>query len=390
MATLTAQITAAGITAPSYADVLLGLQQAFLDIYGDDAYLGADSKDGQLLAVFARALHDCNMTAVAVYNSFSPSTAQGNRLSSLVQLNGLQRRSATRSQVNVVLAGTAGTVLTSAKVRDADGNTWALPASVTIPPSGTITVTGTCDAAGAITAPANSVTIIATPTRGWASVYNPEPALPGTEAETDAELRLRQRNSVGIPAQTVLASLLGALQNVPGVVQAAVYENDTGTTSAEGIPAHSIAAVVAGGDSVLIANTIQRYKTPGAYTHGTTAVVVHDTLGAEQTIRYFTPTPLPVYVTVDLHAFAGYSTTTAAQIQQSVADYVNGLGFGADVLYTRLFPPALLYGAQGSLVYQVTALALGTAPSPTGVADVPVAYNQRATCTPADVVINVV
>ena len=48
-------ISATGITAPSYADILTGYQDAYWTIYGSDAVLTPDSQDGQWLAVQAQA-----------------------------------------------------------------------------------------------------------------------------------------------------------------------------------------------------------------------------------------------------------------------------------------------------------------------------------------------
>ena len=61
------------------------------DCYGSDAVLTPDSQDGQLLAVFAQAIYDNGQALIAIYNSFSPATAQGAGLSSLVKINGLAR-----------------------------------------------------------------------------------------------------------------------------------------------------------------------------------------------------------------------------------------------------------------------------------------------------------
>ena len=72
-------IDAAGIRAPSYGEVLQYFKDQYRNIYGADTYLEADSQDGQLLAVFAMAIHDANTAAVQVYNAFSPATARAPR-----------------------------------------------------------------------------------------------------------------------------------------------------------------------------------------------------------------------------------------------------------------------------------------------------------------------
>src|SRR6185503_1528966 len=115
-------------------------------IFGADAYLGSDSQDGQLLAIFAAAINDCNAACVASYNSRSPSTAQGAGLDAAVKINGLLRNGATASTVVLTIVGVAGTVITNGVAGDSNGNSWALPTSVTIPGGGSISVAAICTA----------------------------------------------------------------------------------------------------------------------------------------------------------------------------------------------------------------------------------------------------
>lgn len=384
---MAAVITATGISAPSYADILGTLQIRFQSIYGTDAYLGADSQDGQLLAVFAKSIDDCNQACIATYNAFAPTGAQGTNLSNLVKINGITRNVASNSQVNVDVVGQAGTTITSGKVRDDAGKLWSLPTVVTIPPAGTITVTATCDEQGAIAAPIGSVTQIATPTRGWQSVNNASIASLGAAVETDATLRVRQGQSVALPSRTVIDGLRGALLALTGVTQVGVYENDTNTTDGNGLPAHSIACVVQGGDATEIANSILRRKTPGAYTHGTTSVVVHDDVGIPYTIRYFVPTGAVIKVAITLHAFAGYTSDVAAAIKQSIADYINALPFGQDVLVTKLYLPAQLYGASTSDTFELVTLTVALGAGAFGTTDIAVAFTEQATCVVGDITI---
>ena len=170
-------IDAAGIRAPSYGEVLQYFKDQYRNIYGADTYLEADSQDGQLLAVFAMAIHDANTAAVQVYNAFSPATASGAALSSNVKINGLARGVATRSSVDLRIVGQGGTTISGGVALDGDRVQWELPASVTIPPAGEITVTALCRKVGAVAAAPGSITRIGTPTLGWQSVTNPAAAI---------------------------------------------------------------------------------------------------------------------------------------------------------------------------------------------------------------------
>jgi uncharacterized phage protein gp47/JayE len=358
--TLSAQVTSAGISAPAYSDILLSLQASFRAIYGSDAYLEADSQDGQFLAIMAQAINDCNQSCIATYNAFSPSTAQGNGLSSVVKINGIARNVATNSTVSVTLTGVVGSVITGGKVADINGAEWNLPPSVTIGAGGVVTVTATAAAPGAVSAAVGSVTVIRTPTLGWQSVTNPSAATPGAPVETDVTLRERQTESVAIPSLTVLQGCTAAVKSVTGVTAVNVVENDQNTANADGVPAHSVAYVVAGGDNTAIATAIYNKKGPGAGTYGTTSVVVTDAFGTSNTIYFYRPTITNIYGQITIRTFGGYLSTIGERAKQSLVDYINGLSLGADVLNTRLYVPFQLYGAPEANTFEVVSILTNT------------------------------
>lgn len=395
-----AYVDATGIHAPSYADILAFLTGQFQAIYGADIVVSNDSQDGQLIGIFALAISDANSAAVAVYNSFSPSTAQGIGLSSMVKINGLARQLPTNSTAPMMIIGTAGTVISRGVVQDTPGNNWALPVSVTIPPEGQIIVTATCQTLGAVTASPGDIARILTVTRGWQSAANIEAAEPGAPVESDAELRIRQSRSTAIPAQTVLEGIVGAVMAVPGVQNCAPYENDTDAVDpVTTLPPHSIAMVVQGGDAVTICETILRKKTPGCFTYGTTRETVEDIYGLPHDIGFFIPAVVQVGVAITLTAKPGYSSLVATAIQDTVAAYINALGSGEDVIYSKLWLPANLCDATGAPTpgagntYDITAMIVGTPPDAAGAsyaaANIPISIGQVAQCSSADVVITV-
>lgn len=383
-------IDASGISIPEYGTVLAWLQAKYREIFGADVYLGNDSQDGQFLGIVAAAINDGNLAIVDAFNSAGPATAQGEALSSRVKINGISRAVASASQVTLTIVGQAGATITDGVATDANDNRWALPATVVIPPAGTIDVTATCTVKGAVSAPAGSVTKIATPTLGWQTVTNSAPASQGAPVETDEQLRQRQAKSVALPSLTVMGGILGAIQAVTGVTAATIYENDTDTTDANGQPAHSIAAVVKGGTASEIARAIMLKKTPGTYTHGTTIATVTDDIGIPHTIRYFQPADAPMVVEVRLKALSGYTTGVAAQIQAAVAAYINALGIGQPVMLARLYLPAQLNGAGQFGTFEVLTVKVAAKPGTPGTSDVTVAYNALASCATADVTIVVV
>lgn len=390
MSTIAPVIDANGIQVPPFEDVLAFLQGKYREIYGADVYLENDSQDGQLLGVIATAVNDVNASIVAAYNAFSPATAQGNGLSSVVKINGISRATPSNSQVNVKLVGQAGTTVNDGAVTDANSFRWLLPAVVTIPPAGEITVTATCTTAGAIPAAIGTVNQIATPTLGWQTVTNDDPASMGAPVESDAALRRRQETSVALPSKTVLSGILGAVQSLDGVTSAVIYENDTDTTDALGLPEHSIAVVAQGGDSAEIAQAIMRKKTPGTGTYGTTSVDVIDDVGLTHAIEYSVPEDVRTVVKVQLKPLSGYTTQVASDIKAAVAAYINALGIGQAVFRTRLFMPAQLNGGIGSATFELVNVLIAEHPAAPAAADVPIAFNELASCQESDIVIEVV
>jgi uncharacterized phage protein gp47/JayE len=378
-----------GISAPQYGEILDYLRTQYRSIFGDDVYLESDSQDGQFLAIIAAAINDSNAAAVAIYNSFSPSTAQGNGLSSNVKINGIARLVASKSTVNVAVGGVAGTTITNGVVSDGTNN-FNLPASVTIPSSGEITVTATAQEDGAIEAAANTITSITTPVYNWQTVNNPTAASAGNPVETDAALRNRQSNSVALPSLSAFGGIIGAVKSVSAVSSVKAYENDTDTTDINGLPPHSVGLVVRGGDATAIATAIAAKKTPGVYTHGTTAVYVPDSFGIPRTIRFSTPVLVPIAVTVSLHTLTGYTTAISEAIKTALVDYVAGLEIGQTVIITRLYVPAQLAGATSSTTFEVVSVLAAVKPGVVGSADFAMTFDGLATLDIADVTISVV
>lgn len=392
LATLGPTINASGITIPDYADILYTLKEKYRSIYGSDVYLEDDSQDGQWIAIIAAAQNDSNASVVAAYNSRSPSTAVGEGLSSVVKINGIKRQSASNSTADVVIGGQDGTTITNGIVADALQQRWSLPASVLIPDAGEITVTATAIEVGALQAPAATITKILTPTLGWQTVTNTLAATPGAAVETDAQLRARQRRSTALPSVTPLDGLYGLVADLDGVTQVQIYENDTDATDGNGLPEHSIAAVVEGGDAQEIANAIFAKKTMGAFTYGTTTESVIDAYGVPRQIRFSRPITKPIDVVIEIDSQTGYTSVIGTKIRQAVTEYINALEIGSDVILTRLYVPANLNGDvdEGAETFELLSIMICLSGGSPAAADIAIGFNEVATCDIDDVTLTVV
>jgi uncharacterized phage protein gp47/JayE len=343
--TLLAVIDQFGVSAPSYDEILTSLQNSYRSIYGADIYIEPDSQDAQFLAILAILLKDKNDSTIAVYNAFSPSTAQGVGLSSVVKINGIRRLVPTFSSAVVTLVGSAGTVINGGVVGDTiAGSMWNLPATVVIPLSGEIDVTAICITAGAILAGPNTITRIMTPTPGWQTATNPASAIPGAPVETDALLRRRQTRSTSISAITPREAIYASIADIAGVQRLSVFDNSQSTADADGVPPHSIAVVVEGGDLSQIAAAIARTKSPGTGTYGSSKFIVFDSKGVPNTINLTALSLVPVHFRVNIVALPGYVSTTGTLIINTVAQYLNEREIHETLYSGRLWSPANLNG----------------------------------------------
>ncbi|HHS9695086.1 TPA: baseplate J/gp47 family protein [Klebsiella michiganensis] len=384
---LSATVTAEGISAPDYQTILSTVKGYFQQIYGSDSYLDPDSKDGQMVALVALAIHDANNTAITVYRSFSPSTALNDALTSNVKINGISRRAATNSTVDELLVGEPGTIITNGSVKDTNGIIWNFPAQVVIGIDGTAIATATCDTSGAVAALAGSVNKINTPTRGWVSATNPLAATVGVAGETNAELRVRQSQSVALTSVTPFEAVDGAIANIDGVTRHKLYENDQDTPDANGLPPHSIAAIVEGGDATVIANTLRGVKGQGSTPFGSTVIIVPDKYGSPHPVGFSRPVDVPVFVKITISPLTGYTSQVGDEIKAAVAAYINSLAIGASVLLSRIYSPANLGVVSGgnSRYYDITELLIGTSSAGVAATNIVIAFDHSASCRVADI-----
>lgn len=234
-----------------------------------------------------------------------------------------------------------------------------------------------------------TINTITTPVLGWDSVSNVLPASPGRFLETDEELRIRFRNTKLQRSSNILDSLYSALNNVDGVEEVAVYENDTNLTDENGIPAHSFMPVVLGGSSQIIAETIWQNKPMGISSVGNTSVTITDSQGFPHTISFERPNPVTIYIDIELslnpeddNVFPGDG---ADLIRLAIIDYADRqFGVGDDVIFSRLYTP--INSIPG---HQVDSLFIGTSPNPTSTNNIVVDFNEIASFQSQNIVITV-
>ena len=333
-----------GIHIPRYTDIVEDLVENAKSIFGSDVYLENDSQDYEIISAQASKIYDAMELLQNIYENRSPKTAIGSALDSIIKINGMKRKVKTKSTCDILITGIPKTQIVYGIAEDIQGIKWDLPEKVMMPESGSIKVTATCQEFDH-TAAANEICKIGTPTAGWESVINEQDAIKGQAFETDGNLRARQNISTCKPSKTVLEGTIGGIAEISGVIRQRVYENFDSVPDENGIPGHSIAAVVEGGDNKEIAEEIYLRKTPGTGTYGTEkiAVTILDCYGKEEEsiISFFRPVYKDIFVTVKIKALYGYTVELGEKIKQNIAEYLNGLRIGDDLSISAIWGVAL-------------------------------------------------
>lgn len=378
MAYFAPYIDDAGLHVPTYADIRDDLIDDFKKIYGDDLYLGNDSQDYQMISAFALKTYDTIQLLQIVYNNQSVKTAVGTGLSSRVKLNGLRRKTASYSTCVLTLTGVPGTTIAAGIVEDTQGKRWNLPENVNFDRE-IVEITAQCQDIGAVEAPVGTITKISNPQYGWLSVTNKVPAVKGRPIETDEELRRRQAISTALPSQNMINSTIAGIASIAGVTRYKVYENDTNKTDENGVPSHSIAAVVEGGLDRAIAEQIYLRKGPGCGTHGSTVTIYTNSDGLKNEIRFFRPIYQDITVKITVKKYATYTTAVEQNIKRNIAAYIERLGIGVNVTATGILT-AIAAAVDDVLQppFSLQSVQLGRSLDALGVVDIIIPYNAIA------------
>jgi uncharacterized phage protein gp47/JayE len=344
-----------GLVIDRYPEIKSQIDDALRAAFGEGIRITSDSVFGQLSAIMAERISDQNELIEQVSTIFNPNAAPGVWLSRLIKLNGLTRKEPIFSTVAVnVGANAAGsTIPAGSLVSDpAIGEKFALDAVAVLAPNEVKTVSATAVNAGAITAPAGTLTKIETPVFGWASVVNPADGSIGALQETDTAARIRREVASKQTGKANVSAIYSALFDLDAVDLLAIYENRSGTTDGNGVPGHSIWAVVSGGSDADIAEVLFNTTPAGIGFFGTVTVNHPDPItGQVYPVKFSRPVEVPIFVTYILQKSTTYPSNGDDLIKSQTIDFFEGgftidgvpvepMGLGSVVVSSRLFTPA--------------------------------------------------
>lgn len=361
-------LTSIGFRRPTYTELLDALEYKARELFGATANLTVRSPLGLFLRIYAWMLNILFSVLEDVYNSRFVDTAVGASLLNLGRAIGLRVLSAQKATGYLTVSGPPGTIIPEGWLAEtAGGIQFFAVAETEIGTGGTATVPARCTVTGPEgNVAAKTITTITNPgaVSGLVSVTNDAAFTGGRERETDEEFRDRYYASVdfagGVNADAIRAALL---QNVEGIMEAKVFENDTDFEDDHGLPPHSIEAVVYGGLEGDIAKQIYDRVASGIQTFGQVAVQVITASGSTKEIRFNRPRPVEVWVKiVGLTTNGNFPHDGEDRIKAAIVDYIGdqesgGVGIGETLYHQRL--PAILYTIPGVLDFDVL---LGTDP----------------------------
>ena len=436
-------LTTAGFVVKHLQTIKTDIETKLKAEFGDDINLASDSVFGKIVGTMAQPLADLWEQCEAVYNAFYPSTSEGTSLSNCVDLVGLTRIAATRSETFERFDGNAGVTIpagtlmataaddqyrlkaaltltaTSVAVQsvtelislsitpgqtftiqinstsfqytaspgdDADDvsagletliNAGAEPVTATDLTGGKVQVDGdtgvdgyptafTVDVTdapatlhffsisnlgeiesvetGPVLGYADTITTIITQVDNWKTCTNPKQVTLGSNAETDAALRIRRNNSLAIVGASTVEAIQAKLLEVEDVTYALVIENVTDAT-VDDIPPHAIECVVENGADADIAEAIWTDKAGGIQTYGHSTekvtVVVTDSQGFTHDINFTRVKEIDMDVNVNYTKYDEESFPTDGEDLIKAAVLATGIALtiGNDVLPERFFGP---------------------------------------------------
>lgn len=312
----------------------------------------ADSLAGQYNGIFADQLAQLWEQLEKEYYALSRES-DGNALDIIGALTGTSRRGATKSTVVLTLNIDNGITVPAGSIVSVDGD----PATrvVTLvavtgpgPSAANVDVDAEAETAGAVTANPGTLTVRETPVAGWNSATNAGSLLGGEGIEDDDTYRRRQLTELAAGGGGSVPGVRADILALDDEIACVVIENDTDAT-VDGMPPHSMEAVVLNGDEQAIADAIFASKSAGIATYGgdtPVVVTVTDERNVDHVVRFSRPVERRVYVAIGITTVGDYTgfaaevkdAIKAASITRSSEGYLN---IGTDVYAAPMLIAAL-------------------------------------------------
>lgn len=333
--------------------------------------------------------HELNETSAIAFNATALDVQ--NALNALSSLSGVTVTGNFTSGFTITFAGADGkqdqpllVVTNNTLVSGITAVTTTMVTTTAGVPQGTGSMTAIDD--GPTSAIKGTLTVIETPIAGWSSTKNIEDADIGRLEETDAELRLRRQERLVIANGGTVEAIRARLLEIEEVTDVLIFENTTMITDLDGRPPKSYEAVVNGGEDQEITDMIWLTKPAGIATFGNQTGTTTDSQGFTQTVYWSRPTPIPIYLEVDVYVNSDFPSGGAALVKNALLEFGASLGMGDDVIVI----PQLVCSLESIPGIEDVVVRIGTAPAPTLDNNIPIAVDEIASFSEVNTTVTVI
>jgi uncharacterized phage protein gp47/JayE len=335
---------------------------------------------GEFNGIFSAKAAEIWELLEAINNNQDPRIATGFGLDGTSAITGTTRDPAEKGTVTLRLTLNAGVTVTTGSIAAVAGdeeNQWVTLADATNPGAvpADIDVEAEASETGEIAANAGTITVIVTPVAGWTAVTNPLDAEPGTEIDTDTQLRVRRNQELQRAGTSPVNAIRADLLQVEDVENVTVLDNPTGLVDANNIPPHSIEAIVLGGSDQDVADALFDAAAGGAGLFGSTVVAVTDQQGIVHNVPFTRPEVITVWLDIEVDVDTDYPVDGDELIKAAIVAFGESTyGQGDDVILSALNVPIL--SITGTV--DVTQVLVGPASPPLSAVNLVIAPRQLA------------
>lgn len=355
-----------GPQAPSTAEILQGVQEDINTAFGGSLNPALNTPQGQLATSEAAVVAEVYSSMVFLTNMFDPAFAFGRYQDALGRIYFLERNPAQPTTVQATCSGLEGvSIPVGALAIATDGNQYVCTEAGTISSEGTVTLPFQCAVTGPIPCAAGSLNQIYQAIQGWDSITNANDGVLGNDVESRSAFEARRQATVAANSVGSLPSVLGAVLEVAGVLDAYVTENDSNSPATIGgvsLNPNSLYVAVVGGDEDDVARAIWSKKAPGCAYNGNTTVVVQDTSPGyvppypSYNVQFEIPNSLPILFSVVIANSALVPSNAVSLIQNAIISaFAGGDGgprakIGTTVYASRFYAPIAALGAWAQII----------------------------------------
>lgn len=333
-----------GFHRPTYAELLAEQETRARQLFGDDIETGEATALGKYIRLNVYDYARLYELAEKIYYARFPNFATGVQLDRLTPFANISRNPATVARHIVEFYGIAGkTVEQGSLVATGDGVTFYTLEDVTMQDEGlglgTARVTVECTEFGTVgNVAVGEIDRMGNPNGYVREVRHIALKLLAKDAETDKALRERFHDVVkgtGSGTWEALYGALGRITNVDGVV---IVENDTAETVGS-MPPHSFQCYIVAPNTLdqQIGQTIFDKKPIGIKPLGEVEVTVLDSAGSAHIMRFSRAIEKQISLQATIKKTTSYPEDGTEQIKTNIANLINGLSNGDDVILSRLY-----------------------------------------------------